>query len=97
MFRPSDYLRQMNELVRRRDLRGALNLLDVDMKREYVQPNEKHFRLLIHACGREGYHRYSMYARTSQCVLLGHQSNKILHRYGYAMLHKCSATFNNVK
>ena len=53
----------MHELLRRRDLRGALNLLDVDMKREYVKPNERHFRLLIHACGKEGYHSraFSLY------------------------------------
>ena len=57
LFRPSDYLRRMNELVRRRDLRGALNLLDGDMQREFVKPGPKHFRVLIHACGKEGYHR----------------------------------------
>jgi hypothetical protein len=47
----------MNDLVRRRDIRAALTLLDVDMKREFVQPNEKHYRVLIQACGKEGYHK----------------------------------------
>ena len=34
--KPVDYLRQMNDLVAKRNLRAALNLLDVDMKR-YVE------------------------------------------------------------
>jgi len=58
IYRPGseDYLRRMNELIhKRRDLVGALDILETEMKQEYVRPKQPHFRLLINACAKVGH------------------------------------------
>ena len=55
--RPFDYLGQIETLLKppNVDLRQALEILEVDMKKEYVKPIPEIYRVLIHACGRKGY------------------------------------------
>lgn len=55
--RPFDYLSQIETLLKppNVDLRQALEIFEVDMKKEYVKPIPDIYRVLIHACGRKGY------------------------------------------
>ena len=55
--RPFDYLNQIEQLLKppNVDIRQALEILEVDMKREYVKPIPEIYRVLIHACGNKGY------------------------------------------
>ncbi|TRY68306.1 hypothetical protein TCAL_07477 [Tigriopus californicus] len=61
--RPSDYLYQIHQFLSKNDLKSALNVLERDMRQEYVKPAVGHFRLLIHACGKVGHVRkaYELY------------------------------------
>ena len=54
----------------------ALTVFEVDMRREYVRPKEKHFKALIHACGKVGY--------TKKAFALWRQYKKrqLRHNYG---------------
>ena len=55
--RPFDYLGKIEKLLKppNVDLRQALEIFEVDMKKEYVKPIPEIYRVLIHACGRKGY------------------------------------------
>ena len=55
--KPFDYLNQIEKLLKppNVDLQQALEVFDVDMKREYVKPIPEIYRVLIHACGNKGY------------------------------------------
>ena len=55
--KPFDYLNQIEKLLKppNVDLRQALEIFEVDMKREYVKPIPEIYRVLIHACGNKGY------------------------------------------
>ena len=55
--RVQDFEKKIGELLLRKDLSGALKVLDVEMKEELVHPNGSVFNLLIHACGKMGYAR----------------------------------------
>jgi len=58
IYRPgkADFLRKINELVHdKKDVKAALEVLDVEMRNEYVQPEQEHYRILIHACALVGY------------------------------------------
>ena len=58
IYRPGrdQYLRKLNYLIHEKnDLRGALNILEVDMKEQFVKPEQPHFRILIHACAQVGH------------------------------------------
>lgn len=55
--RPSDFRFQIYQFLSNNDLKSALNVLERDMRREYVKPDVRHFRLLIHACGKVGHVR----------------------------------------
>lgn len=51
-----DFLNKLNHLIHeKRDLRSALEEMQVKMKEELVQPQVPHFRVLIHACAKAGY------------------------------------------
>ena len=50
------FLRKLNYLIHtKRDLRGALDVLETEMREERVQPEQAHFRILIHACAKVGH------------------------------------------
>ena len=55
--KPFDYLHQIEKLLKppNVDLQQALEVFEVDMKREYVKPIPEIYRVLIHACGNKGY------------------------------------------
>lgn len=55
--KPFDYLNQIEMLLKppNVDLQQALEVFEVDMKREYVKPIPEIYRVLIHACGNKGY------------------------------------------
>ena len=55
--RPFDYLNQIEMLVKppNVDLRRAIEILEVDMKNEFVKPIPEIYRVLIHTCGVKGY------------------------------------------
>jgi len=60
IYRPGreQYLRKLNYLIHeKKDLRGALNTLEVEMKEQCVKPEQPHFRLLINACSQVGHVR----------------------------------------
>lgn len=44
-------------LTEHNDLQGALRVLEVEMKQEERSPLSGHYRMLIHACGKAGYHK----------------------------------------
>ena len=55
--RPFDYLRRIEDLVKPPvvNLKEALDVFEVEMKKEYVKPIPEIYRVLIHACGLKGY------------------------------------------
>ena len=55
--KPFDYLHRIETLLKppNIDLKQALEILEVEMKQEYVKPIPEIYRLLIHACGNKGY------------------------------------------
>jgi len=58
IFRPGKdkFHRKLNYLIHdKRDLRAALNVLETEMREERVQPEQHHFRILIHACAKVGH------------------------------------------
>ena len=58
IYRPGKdkFLRKINYLVhKKRNLREALNVLETEMVEECVQPEQWHFRILIHACAKVGH------------------------------------------
>eukprot|EP00088_Acartia_fossae_P004339 TRINITY_DN11855_c0_g1_i6.p1 TRINITY_DN11855_c0_g1~~TRINITY_DN11855_c0_g1_i6.p1 ORF type:complete len:678 (-),score=114.46 TRINITY_DN11855_c0_g1_i6:148-2181(-) len=57
-FRPGklSFQRKIEDLVfNKKDLRAALEVLDVEMREELVQPEHIHYRILIHACAEAGH------------------------------------------
>jgi len=58
IYRPGreQYLRKLNYLIHvKKDLRDALNTLEVDMKEQCVKPEHPHYRVLINACAQVGH------------------------------------------
>ena len=58
IYRPGKdkFLRKINYLVhKKRNLKEALNVLETEMVEECVQPEQWHFRILIHACAKVGH------------------------------------------
>ncbi len=53
--RPHEFLRTLNAQARQRDLASALKTLEVDMRKEVVKPKEKHFRVVINECAKQGF------------------------------------------
>lgn len=55
--KPFDYLHRIENLLKppNIDLKQALEILEVEMKLEYVKPIPEIYKLLIHACGNKGY------------------------------------------
>jgi len=58
IYRPGkeDFLNKINYLIhKKKDLKAALEVYETEMKDEYVQPLQSHYRILIHACAKAGH------------------------------------------